>query len=113
MTTASRRFALVPSVFAAAGLTAAIVGAAGTVVVRYVSPAPIIGAFGFGETAMVGYVIAGRAELHVEGQMVLLEAGSSYVVPPGARHFFHVLDPLTAVEATSPPYHVHGRDKPV
>ena len=62
---------------------------------------------------IVGYVIAGRAELHVEGQMVLLEAGSSYVVPPGARHFFHVLDPLTAVEATSPPYHVHGRDKPV
>ena len=59
MTTASRRFALVPSVFAAAGLTAAIVGAAGTVVVRYVSPAPIIGSFGFNEGAMVGFVISG------------------------------------------------------
>ena len=59
---------------------------------------------------IVGYVIAGRAELHVEGQMVLLEAQNSYVIPRGARHFFHILDPLTAVEATSPPCHVHGRD---
>ena len=62
---------------------------------------------------IVGYVIAGRAELHVEGQMVLLEPGNSYIVPRGARHFYRVLDPLTAVEATSPPYQVHGRDKPV
>lgn len=59
---------------------------------------------------VVGYVIEGRAELHVEGQMVVLEAGSSYVVPRGARHFYRVLEPLTAVEATSPPFHVHGRD---
>ena len=62
---------------------------------------------------IVGYVVAGRAELHVEGQMVLLEQGSSYVVPRGARHFYRVLEPLSAVEATSPAYHVHGRDKPV
>ena len=62
---------------------------------------------------VVGYVIGGRAELHVEGQMVLLEPGNSYIVPRGARHFYRVLAPLTAVEATSPPYQVHGRDKPV
>ena len=62
---------------------------------------------------IVGYVIAGRAELHVEGQTVLLEPGSSYAVPRGSRHFYRVLEPLTAVEATSPPCHVHGRDKPV
>src|SRR5437868_6132957 len=31
----------------------------------------------------VGYVLAGRAELHTEGQMVLLEAGDSWVVPAG------------------------------
>ncbi len=30
----------------------------------------------------VGYVIAGKAELHVAGQVVLLEPGNSYVVPP-------------------------------
>jgi hypothetical protein len=40
----------------------------------------------------VGYVIRGRDELVVEGQMVRLE-------------------PFTAVEATHPPSHVHGRDE--
>ena len=62
------------------------------------------------EYETVGYVIAGRAELHVEGQMVLLEAGDSWLVPAGASHTYKILDAFTAVEATSPPYHVHGRD---
>ena len=61
---------------------------------------------------VVGYVVSGAAMLHIEGQVVRLEAGSSYVVPRGARHFYHVLEPFTAVEATSPPAHVHGRDAP-
>ncbi len=59
----------------------------------------------------VGYVMAGRAELHLEGQTVLLEAGDSWVVAKGARHSYHILEPFTAVEATSPPAHVHGRDE--
>lgn len=59
----------------------------------------------------VGYVIAGRAELHVEGQVVRLEPGDSYVVPRSARHHYRILEALTAIEATSPPAHVHGRDK--
>jgi quercetin dioxygenase-like cupin family protein len=57
----------------------------------------------------VGFVIKGRAELHLEGQMVLLEPGDSWVVPRGASHTYKVLDPFTAVEATSPPAQVHGR----
>jgi len=61
---------------------------------------------------VVGYVVSGAAMLHIEGQVVRLEAGSSYVVPRGARHFYHVLERFTAVEATSPPAHVHGRDAP-
>ncbi len=60
----------------------------------------------------VGYVIKGRAELHLEGQMVLLEAGDSWVVPKGASHAYHILEPFTAVEATYPPAEVHGRDEP-
>ena len=60
----------------------------------------------------VGYVITGRAELHSEGQMVLLEAGDSWVVPKGATHTYKILEPFTAVEATYPPAHVHGRDDP-
>ena len=59
----------------------------------------------------VGYVIAGRAELHLEGQTVLLEAGDSWAVPKGARHTYRILEPFTAVEATSPPAQVHGRDE--
>ncbi len=59
---------------------------------------------------LVGFVIAGCAELETEGQMVRLMPGDSYVVPRGARHRYRVLEPFTAVEATSPPFQVHGRD---
>ncbi len=59
----------------------------------------------------VGYVISGRAELHLEGQMVLLEKGDSYVVPKGASHTYKILESFTAVEATHPPAQVHGRDE--
>ncbi|WP_410500438.1 cupin domain-containing protein [Chroococcidiopsis sp. SAG 2025] len=59
----------------------------------------------------VGYVINGKAELHLEGQMVLLEPGDSWVVPKGASHTYKILEPFTAVEATSPPSQVHGRDE--
>lgn len=58
----------------------------------------------------VGYVIQGRAELHLEGQTILLEEGSSWVVPKGANHTYIILEPFTAVEATCPPAEVHGRD---
>jgi len=59
----------------------------------------------------VGYVIQGRAELHIEGQMVLLEPGNSWVVPEGAMHTYKILEPFTAIEATAPPAQVHGRDE--
>jgi len=63
------------------------------------------------EYETVGYVIKGRAELHLEGQMVLLEPGDSWSVPKGASHTYKILEPFTAVEATSPPSQVHGRDE--
>ncbi|MET7245249.1 cupin domain-containing protein [Methylobacterium sp. EM32] len=58
----------------------------------------------------VGYVISGRAELVVEGQAVRLEPGDSWLVPAGATHTYRILETFTAVEATSPPAQVHGRD---
>lgn len=58
----------------------------------------------------MGYVINGRAELDFEVRSVLLAAGDSWVVPKGSRHSFIILEPFTALEATSPPAHVHGRD---
>lgn len=63
------------------------------------------------EYETVGFVLEGRAELHLEGQMVLLEPGNSWVVPPGARHTYKILEAFRAVEATSPPAHAHGRDE--
>lgn len=60
----------------------------------------------------VGYVIAGRAELHLEGQVLRLEPGDSWLVPADAEHSYKVLESFTAVEATAPPAHVHDRDAP-
>jgi len=59
----------------------------------------------------IGYVIEGRAELHLEGQMVVLEPGNSWVVPEGASHTYKILEPFTAVEVTTPPAVVHGRNQ--
>ena len=63
------------------------------------------------EYETIGYVIAGKAELHLEGQMIILEPGNSWVVPRDARHTYRILEPFTAVEATSPPAEMYGRDK--
>jgi mannose-6-phosphate isomerase-like protein (cupin superfamily) len=58
----------------------------------------------------IGYVLKGRAELHVGNHVVMLEPGSSWLVPEGTPHTYRVLEKFTAVEATSPPAQVHGRD---
>ena len=59
----------------------------------------------------VGFVLDGRAELTLEGQTVALEPGNSWVVPRGAEHRYRTLARFTAVVATSPPAHAHGRDE--
>jgi quercetin dioxygenase-like cupin family protein len=59
----------------------------------------------------IGYVIKGRAELHLEGQMVLLETGDSWVVSEGAEHAYKILETFTSVEVTCPPAEFHGRDE--
>ncbi|SRR5215204_2377941 len=58
----------------------------------------------------VGYVIKGKAELYLEGQILTLEKGDSWVVPKGAAHTYKILETFTAIEATSPPAHAKGRD---
>ena len=60
----------------------------------------------------VGFVIRGRAELHIEGQLVTLSAGDSWVVPKGSHHRYRILESFEAVEATSPPAHVGDRSAP-
>ncbi|RYE94177.1 MAG: cupin domain-containing protein [Myxococcales bacterium] len=63
------------------------------------------------EYETVGYVIKGRAELHIEGQQVSLEPGDSWTVPAGAVHTYKILETFTAIEATSPPAQARGRDE--
>lgn len=59
----------------------------------------------------VGYVIDGKARLHEGEQTVLLTPGDSWLVPAGVPHTYEILEPFTAVEATSPPASPHGRDE--
>jgi hypothetical protein len=54
---------------------------------------------------------AGQAELMVEGQIVTLEPGDTWLVPAGSEHAYRILTDFTAIEATSPPAEVHGRDE--
>ena len=64
------------------------------------------------EYETVGFVISGRAQLNIEGQTLVLEAGDSWLVPAGARHGYRILESFTAVEATAPPSQVKSRDEP-
>lgn len=57
----------------------------------------------------VGYVISGSARLELEGQTLLLKQGDSWLVPAGAVHW-NAIEHFKAIEATSPPAQVHGRD---
>jgi len=57
----------------------------------------------------VGYVIKGRAELHLAGQTVLLGPGDLWLVPKGTAHTYRILESFTAVEATYVPAHGQAR----
>jgi mannose-6-phosphate isomerase-like protein (cupin superfamily) len=59
----------------------------------------------------VGYVIAGRAELNLEGKSITLEPGDSWIVPAGALHSYTIPASFTAIEVTSPPGQQEGRDE--
>ena len=52
---------------------------------------------------VMGYVISGRAELHVDGKVIPLRPGDSWVVPTGAPHAYAIIEPLTAIKTCHPP----------
>ena len=64
------------------------------------------------EYETVGYVLSGRAELSLEGETIPLAPGDSWTVPKGASHTYTIIEPFTAVEATSPPAEAGRRDEP-
>lgn len=64
--------------FAVIGLGLAIAGTIGTLVVRFVSPVPIISAaFGFGWAAMVGYLAQGVAWASIGALLVIRRPGNA------------------------------------
>lgn len=60
----------------------------------------------------VGYVMQGVLELDLDGEAATLNAGDSWLVPAGARHRYRVIEPMIAIEATSPPARFNDRDEP-
>lgn len=62
------------------------------------------------EYETVGYVLEGKAELHLEEQVVTISVGDSWLVPANALHTYRILETFTAIEATSPPARVNDRD---
>lgn len=53
------------------------------------------------EYKTVGYVIEGKAELHLAGQVVKLKPGDSWVVPKNTSHTYKITKRFTAIEAVS------------
>lgn len=51
----------------------------------------------------VGFVLDGRATLHLGDDTVALEPGDSWVVPPGIEHTYTIDEFFRAIEATAPP----------
>ena len=54
------------------------------------------------EYEAVGYVIEGKAELHLEGKVIQLESGDSWVVPKDTSYSYKITEVFTAVEAANP-----------
>jgi mannose-6-phosphate isomerase-like protein (cupin superfamily) len=63
------------------------------------------------EYETLGYAISGHAELEIEGESIALEPGDSWVVPAGALHSYFIPESFTALEVTSPPGQLGGRDE--
>jgi quercetin dioxygenase-like cupin family protein len=52
----------------------------------------------------IGYVLEGRAELHLGGKVTMLSRGSSWVVPHETDHTYRILERFSAIEVTHPSY---------
>lgn len=68
------------------------------------------------EYETVGYVLGGRAVLRAgtgaDAVELALAPGDTWVVPRGVLHTYVVEEAFSALEATSPPAQVAGRDAP-
>lgn len=76
-------------VFAFAGVGLAIVGAVGAAIVRFVSPTPFIGGFGFNSATMIGYAVQGVIWATIGALLIVRRPGNSVgwlMVPLGVGY---------------------------
>ncbi len=59
----------------------------------------------------VGYLVSGKMEFTLDGTKVVLVGGDSWLVPAGAVHSYCILEPIVAIEATSPPGQFNDQDE--
>ncbi len=62
------------------------------------------------EYETVGYVLSGVLELDLDGQVVRLKSGDSWLVPEHAKHRYRIVELIVAIEATSPPARFGDKD---
>jgi len=55
--------------------------------------------------------LRGKAKLHLKANWCCWKKAEAWVVSKGSRHSYKVIKTFTAVEATSPPAELHGRDE--
>ena len=58
----------------------------------------------------VGYLVSGQLQVDIAGQRATIGPGESWIVPAGAAHTYRILEPIVAVEATSPPARLGKKD---
>ncbi|TWU46835.1 cupin domain-containing protein [Rubripirellula reticaptiva] len=61
----------------------------------------------------VGYLLSGLMDVDLNGESVTLARGDSWLVPAGTLHRYRIVEPIIAIEATSPPARFNDRDDSV
>ncbi|WP_442506589.1 cupin domain-containing protein [Novipirellula sp. SH528] len=63
------------------------------------------------EYETVGFLLSGVIEIELDGGTATIQAGDSWLVPEGAPHRYRIVEPIVAIEATSPPACFGERDE--
>lgn len=60
---------------------------------------------------IVGYLTKGKLDVTLGGETAHLGKGDSLLVPAGAHHQYRIVEDIVAIEATSPPARLGGKDE--
>lgn len=60
---------------------------------------------------IVGYLTKGKLDVTLNGETAHLGEGDSWLIPAGADHQYKIIEDIVAIEATSPPARLGGKDE--